>query len=47
MLTAGILTQAKNLGDNRSREKLETGFKVTMASITIYWLSIAVFVWVK
>jgi len=47
VFTAGILTQARNLGDNRSREKLETGFKLESASFSIYWLSIAVFAWIK
>jgi len=47
VFTAGILTQARNLGDNRTREKLETGFKITIAGRCIFWLSMAVFVWVK
>ncbi len=46
-LTALLLTQARNLGDKRTREKLETGFKITIAGLAIYWLSIAVFVWIK
>jgi 4-hydroxybenzoate polyprenyltransferase len=45
--TAVLLTQAKNLGDNRTREKLETSFKVTMVGNFIYWLGIAIFVWIK
>jgi hypothetical protein len=45
--TAAILTQAKNLGDNRTREKLERGFKITIAGTAIYWLSIAAFIWIK
>jgi 4-hydroxybenzoate polyprenyltransferase len=45
--TAVLLTLAKNLGDNRTREKLETSFKVTMAGNFIYWLGIAIFVWIK
>ncbi len=44
---AAILTQAKYLGDNRSREKLESSFKITIAGTAIYWLSIAAFVWIK
>jgi len=47
VLTAWLLTQARNLGDKRAREKLETGFKITMASISLYWLSLAVFAWAK
>ena len=47
VLTAGILTQANNLGDNRSREKLETSFKLETASFSIYWLLLAVFAWIK
>jgi hypothetical protein len=45
MLTAWLLIQAKNLGDNRSREMLETGLKITIASVSIYWLNLAVFAW--
>ena len=45
--TVVLLTLAKNLGENRSREKLETSFKVTMAGNFIYWLGIAIFVWMK
>ena len=44
---AWIMTLAKNLGDNRSREKLETGFKITFVAGFIYWLLVAVFVWIK
>ncbi len=47
MLTAVLLTQAKNLGDNRSREKLESSFKITGLSVFIYWLLVALFVWIK
>jgi len=47
VITAMILTQARNLGDNRSREKLETSFKITMASTALYWLSLAVFAWAR
>jgi len=44
---AVTLTQAKNLGDNRSREKLQTMFKLEGASFSIYWLLLAVFAWIK
>jgi 4-hydroxybenzoate polyprenyltransferase len=47
VLMALILTQAKNLGDNRSREKLETAFKISGTSVLIYWLLVAVFIWIK
>jgi geranylgeranylglycerol-phosphate geranylgeranyltransferase len=47
VLTVALLTQARNLGDNRTREKLETSFKVALMGTAIYWLLIAVFVWVK
>jgi 4-hydroxybenzoate polyprenyltransferase len=45
--TVVLLTQARNLGENRSREKLETGFKIAMAGNFVYWLGIAFFVWMK
>jgi protoheme IX farnesyltransferase len=47
VLMAWMVTPANNLGDNRSREKLETGFKITGVVISIYWLLLAVFVWIK
>ena len=47
VLMAWIMTLARNLGDNRSREKLETGFKITFVAGFIYWLLVAVFVWIK
>jgi len=47
VFTAAFLTQARNLGDNRTREKMETGFKITIAGRCIFWLSMAAFVWVK
>ena len=47
VLTVWLLIQARNLGEDRSREKLETGFKITMASISLYWLSLAVFAWAR
>ncbi len=47
VLMAWILTQAKYLGDNRSREKLENAFKISGTSIIIYWLLVAVFVWIR
>jgi len=45
--TAVTLTRAKYLGDNRSREKLATSFKLEGASFSIYWLLLAVFAWIK
>jgi 4-hydroxybenzoate polyprenyltransferase len=45
--TAALLTQARNLGDNRTREKLQTGFKITILGRCIFWLSVAVFAWIK
>ena len=47
VLMAWILNQAKYLGDNRSREKLETAFKISGTSVLIYWLLVAVFIWIK
>jgi len=47
VLTALLLTLARNLGDNRSREKLESSFKVAMTGTTIYFLLLAVFAWIK
>ena len=47
VFAAALLTQARNLGDDRSREKLEIGFKLDSVGLSIYWLSIAAFVWVK
>jgi len=47
VFTVVLLSLAKNLGENRSREKLETSFKVTMAGNFIYWLGIAIFVWMQ
>jgi hypothetical protein len=47
LLTVWLLLQARNLGDNRTREKLETGFRITMASVSLYWLSLAVFAWIR
>ena len=41
------LTQANNLGDKRTREKLEAGFKLETTSFSIYWLLLAVFAWIK
>jgi 4-hydroxybenzoate polyprenyltransferase len=45
--TTALLTQARNLGDNRTREKLQTGFKITILGRCIFWLSVAVFAWIK
>jgi hypothetical protein len=47
ILMVWILTSAKNLGENRSREKLESAYKIIMTSISFYWLLVAVFVWIK
>ncbi len=47
VLMAWLLTQAKYLGDNRSREKLETAFKITGVSAFIFWLLVAIFIWIK
>jgi len=47
VLTVWLLLQARNLGEHRSREKLETGFKITMASVSLYWISLAVFAWAR
>jgi hypothetical protein len=43
---AALLTQARNLGDNRNREKLETGFKITILGRCLFWLGLAVFAWI-
>ncbi len=47
VFTVVFLTLAKNVGENRSREKLETSFKITMVGNFFYWLAIAIFVWMK
>ncbi len=47
ILIAWILIQAKNLGENRSREKLERAYKIIFMSISVYFLLIAIFVWIK
>lgn len=47
VLTVTTLAQAKYLGDNRSREKLETSFKLETISFSVYWLLLAVFAWIK
>jgi 4-hydroxybenzoate polyprenyltransferase len=47
ILIAWILILAKNLGENRSREKLESAYKVIFVSISFYFLLIAIFVWIK
>jgi geranylgeranylglycerol-phosphate geranylgeranyltransferase len=44
---AVLLTQARNLGDNRTREKLQTAFKITILGRCIFWLSLAAFAWIK
>lgn len=47
VLTTVNLPVAKYLGNNRSREKLATAFKLGAASFSIYWLILAVFGWIK
>jgi predicted cobalt transporter CbtA len=48
VLTALMMTPARNLGDNRSREKLEAGFKITIVTVLlIYWLLVLICVWIK
>jgi hypothetical protein len=44
---AVTLTRTKDLGGNRSREKLATAFKLDAASFSINWLLLAVFAWIK
>jgi len=46
ILVAWILIYAKNLGENRSREKLENAYRVIFTSISFYFLLIAIFVWI-
>jgi heme O synthase-like polyprenyltransferase len=46
-LVAWILIYAKNLGENRSHEKLESAYRVIFTSISFYFLLIAIFVWIK
>ena len=47
MFTAFLLTLQKNLGENRTRENLEKSFQIAMFGNVIYWLAIAIFVWMK
>ncbi len=47
VLMAWTITPAKNLGDNRSREKLESSYKIIFISGAIYWSLVVVFVWVR
>ncbi len=47
VLMAWTVIPAKNLGDNRSREKLESSYKIIFISGAIYWSLVAVFVWIK
>ena len=50
VFAAAFLGQARNLGDNRTREKLQKGFKMTIVGRYVFWLSIAVFAvfaWIK
>ena len=46
-LVAWILIQAKNLGEHRSREKLQSAYKIIFVSISFYFLLTAIFVWIK
>jgi 4-hydroxybenzoate polyprenyltransferase len=46
-LIAWMLIYAKDLGESRSREKLESAYKIIFASISFYFLLIAIFVWTK
>jgi 4-hydroxybenzoate polyprenyltransferase len=46
-LIAWILMLARNLGEDRSREKLESAYKIIFVSISFYFLLIAIFVWIK
>lgn len=48
VFTVWILNNAKVLGENRSREKLESAYKiVTMYFACLFWLFTAFFVWIK
>jgi heme O synthase-like polyprenyltransferase len=47
ILIVWILIYAKNLGENRSREKLESAYRIIFVSISCYSLLIAIFVWIK
>ena len=50
VFAAAFLSQSRNLGDNRTREKLQKGFKMTIVGRYVFWLSIAVFAaftWIK
>ena len=47
ILIVWILIYAKNLGENRSREKLESAYRIIFVSICFYFLLIAIFVWIK
>jgi hypothetical protein len=47
ILVAWILIYAKNLGENRSREKLENAYRVIFTSISFYFPLRAIFVWIK
>ena len=50
VFAAAFLGQSRNLGDNRTREKLQKGFKMTIVGRYVFWLSIAVFAvfaWIK
>lgn len=47
ILIVWILIQAKYLGENRSREKLESAYRIIFTSISFYFFLIAIFVWIK
>jgi 4-hydroxybenzoate polyprenyltransferase len=47
ILVAWILIYELNLGENRSREKLESAYRIIFTSISFYSLLIAIFVWIK
>jgi hypothetical protein len=47
ILIVWMLTSARNLGKNRSREKLESAYKIIMTGVSFYWLLVAIFVWIK
>jgi 4-hydroxybenzoate polyprenyltransferase len=47
VFTVWMLVSAKDLGENRSREKLESAYKIIMMNFAcLFWLFVAVFVWI-
>jgi heme O synthase-like polyprenyltransferase len=47
VFTVWILTKAKVLGENRSREKLESAYKIiTIYFMCLFWLFTAFFIWI-